>query len=79
VRTGLHLGEVETRGEEVSGLAVHAAARVMALAGADQVFVTDAVADVVGSSVALRELGSRSLRGVPGEWRIYEVGESGAA
>jgi class 3 adenylate cyclase len=73
VRTGLHLGEVEMRGEEVSGLAVHAAARVMALAEADQVFLTDAVAEAVGGGLGLRELGERELRGVPGRWRVFEV------
>jgi class 3 adenylate cyclase len=73
VRTGLHLGEVEMRGEEVSGLAVHVAARVMALAEADQVFLTDAVAEAVGGGLELREVGERDLRGLPGRWTLFEV------
>jgi class 3 adenylate cyclase len=73
VRTGLHIGDVEMRGEQVTGLAVHAAARVMAEAGADQVIVSSELAEQVHSEVALQELGQRALRGVPGEWRLYVV------
>ena len=78
VRTGLHHGEVETRGGDVAGLAVHAAARVMALAGPDQILVTEAVAGGLSGDVPLHEKGSRELRGLPGEWRIFEVGKSAA-
>ena len=73
VRTGVHHAEVDTRGEQVTGLAVHAAARVMALAGADQIFVSQAVADAVRESVPLRDAGRHELRGVPGEWQLYEI------
>jgi class 3 adenylate cyclase len=73
VRTGLHVGDVEMRGEQVSGLAVHAAARVMAEADADQVLVSADVAELLSPEVPLRGLGSRSLRGVPGEWQLSEV------
>jgi class 3 adenylate cyclase len=73
VRTGLHCGEVEMRGEQVTGLAVHAAARVMSQAGEDQIFVSSDLAEALGGSVPLRELGKRELRGVPGEWRLFEV------
>ena len=73
VRTGLHYGEVEMRGEQVTGLAVHAAARVMSEAGENQVLVSGDMAEALGSSVPMRELGRRQLRGVPGEWRLFEV------
>jgi len=73
VRTGLHYGEVEMRGEQVTGLAVHAAARVMGQARADQILLSSDAAEAVGGSVPLRELGQRELRGVPGEWRLFEV------
>ena len=75
VRTGLHFGEVEVRGEQVTGLAVHAAARVMGLAGEDQVLVSGDVATELGHAVPLRDAGTRELRGVPGEWRVFEVGQ----
>jgi class 3 adenylate cyclase len=74
VRTGLHYGEVEMRGEQVTGLAVHAAARVMGLAGEDQVLISADVARELGDAVPLRDAGVRQLRGVPGEWRLYEIG-----
>jgi class 3 adenylate cyclase len=73
VRTGLHCGEVEVRGEQISGLAVHTAARVMSQAGGDQILVSDDVAQELDGAAALDEVGTRELRGVPGEWRLYEV------
>jgi class 3 adenylate cyclase len=77
VRTGLHYGEVEMRGEQVTGLAVHAAARVMAEAGADQLLLSEAMAQALGDSVPLREAGTHELRGVPGEWRLFELATLG--
>ncbi len=74
VRTGLHCGEVEMRGEEVSGLAVHAAARVMGLAGEDQVLISGDVAELLDGALPLRDAGRHELRGVPGSWQLYEVG-----
>jgi class 3 adenylate cyclase len=73
VRIGLHCGDVEMRGEQVTGLAVHAAARIMDQAGEDQIFLSGDVVEALGNSVPLRELGKRELRGVPGEWRLFEV------
>jgi class 3 adenylate cyclase len=61
------------RGEQVTGLAVHAAARVMAQAGEDQIILSGDMAEALGDSAPLRELGKRELRGVPGEWRLFEV------
>jgi class 3 adenylate cyclase len=73
VRTGLHVGDVEMRGEQVSGLAVHAAARVMGEADADQVLISSDLAEQLSSDVATRGVGGRELRGVPGEWQLFEV------
>ena len=73
VRTGVHYGEVEMRGEEVSGLAVHAAARVRALAGEDQVLISGDVARLLDEALPLRDAGRHELRGVPGTWQLYEV------
>jgi class 3 adenylate cyclase len=73
-RAGLHTGEVELRGEDVHGIGVHIAARVMAEAGAGEVVVSSTVKDlVVGSGIEFEERGSHSLKGVPGEWRLYAV------
>jgi class 3 adenylate cyclase len=73
VRTGLHLGDVEMRGEQVSGLAVHAAARVMGAAGAGEILVSSDMAGAI-PDVPMRDAGQHSLRGVPGEWHLYAIG-----
>jgi class 3 adenylate cyclase len=74
VRAGLHTGEVEMVGDDVAGLAVHIAARVMGEAAAGRVLVSSTVRDlVVGSGLRFEERGRRELRGVPGEWGLWEV------
>ena len=74
IRAGLHCGEVEIQDGQVAGIAVHIAARVMALAGAGQVLVSGTVKDlVVGSPIQFADHGSHQLRGIPGEWRLFEV------
>jgi class 3 adenylate cyclase len=76
VRAGLHTGEVELVGDDVAGLAVHIAARVMAEAPAGRVLASSTVHDlVVGSGLRFEDRGRRQLRGVPGEWGLYEVAE----
>ena len=74
IRTGLHTGEVEKRGEDVGGIAVHIAARVMSEAGPSEVLVSGAVPPLVaGSGLEFDDRGSHELKGVPGEWRLYAV------
>jgi class 3 adenylate cyclase len=74
VRTGLHAGEVEVLGDDIAGIAVHIAARVMALAVSGQVLMSRTVRDlVVGSSLRLVEAGTHPLKGVDGEWQVYEL------
>ena len=74
VRAGLHTGECEMMGEDVGGIAVHIGARVASLAGAHEVLVSSTVKDLVaGSGLRFADRGSRSLKGVPGEWHIYAV------
>jgi class 3 adenylate cyclase len=74
VRAGLHTGEVELRGADVGGMAVHIAARVLAAAGDGEVVASRTVRDlVVGSEVVLEDRGSRRLRGVEGDWQLYAV------
>jgi class 3 adenylate cyclase len=71
VRAGLHTGEVEQRAGDVSGLALHIAARIVALAGASEAWVSATVRDlVVGSGLQFDERGEHSLRGVEGTWRL---------
>jgi len=74
IRAGLHTGLVETQGEEISGIAIHIANRVMAKAGPGQVFVSRTVKDLVaGSGFQFEAQGKHQLKGVPDEWRLYEV------
>jgi class 3 adenylate cyclase len=74
LRAGLHAGEVELRGDDIGGLAVHIASRVSAMAGSGEVLVTGTVRDlVVGSGITFDERGRHDLKGVPGEWQILAV------
>ncbi len=74
IRAGLHTGEVELRGDDVGGIAVHIAARVMAAAGAGEIVVSRTVRDLVaGSGVVLQDRGSQRLKGVEGDWQLFGV------
>jgi class 3 adenylate cyclase len=74
MRTGVHTGECEVRGQDLAGLAVHIGARVAALADPDEVLVSSTVKDlVVGSGMEFTDRGSHALKGVPGEWHLYAV------
>ncbi|MGH2793602.1 MAG: alpha/beta fold hydrolase [Actinomycetota bacterium] len=74
VRAGLHTGECEIRGEDVGGIAVHIGARVASEAQASEVLVSSTVKDlVVGSGIVFDDRGSKLLKGVPDEWRLYAV------
>jgi class 3 adenylate cyclase len=74
VRAGLHTGEVELHDGHVAGIAVHIAARVMAATAAGHVLVSGTVKDlVVGSGIEFTDAGAHTLKGVPGEWRLFEV------
>jgi class 3 adenylate cyclase len=74
VRSGIHMGEVETTGAKLGGIAVHIGARVCSQAGAGQVLVSSTVRDVVrGSEYGFIDLGARPLKGVPGEIQLFSV------
>jgi class 3 adenylate cyclase len=76
IRVGVHTGEVELVGEDVRGIAVHVAARVLATAAAGEVLVTATTADLLeGAGFELDEAGTHELRGLPGERRLYRVRE----
>jgi class 3 adenylate cyclase len=72
VRVGLHTGECEVRGDDLGGLAVHIAARVVAAAEPDEVLVSSTVKDLVaGSGITFKDRGEHDLKGVPETWRLY--------
>jgi class 3 adenylate cyclase len=80
VRAGLHTGECEVIGQKVGGIAVHIGARVAAQADPGQVLVSSTVKDLVaGSDLRFADRGTHSLKGVPGEWRLFAVAGASAA
>ncbi|HXW36550.1 MAG TPA: adenylate/guanylate cyclase domain-containing protein [Nitrososphaerales archaeon] len=73
-RIGLHTGECELMGDDVGGIAVHAAARISGEAGAGQILISGTVKDLVaGSGLEFRDAGLHALKGLPTEWHLYEV------
>jgi class 3 adenylate cyclase len=74
LRIGLHTGECELRTDDVSGIAVHIASRVMRAAGPGEVLASSTVKElVVGSGLRFEDRGAHALRGVEGEWRLYAL------
>jgi class 3 adenylate cyclase len=72
VRSGLHTGECEPRGDDIGGIAVHIGARIAALANAGEVLVSSTVKDLVnGSGIAFQDRGTHVLKGIRGECRLY--------
>jgi pimeloyl-ACP methyl ester carboxylesterase len=71
VRAGVHTGECELVGHKLAGIAVHVGARVMSCALANEVLVSSTVKDLVaGSGLLFESRGTRTLKGVPGEWNL---------
>jgi pimeloyl-ACP methyl ester carboxylesterase/class 3 adenylate cyclase len=71
-RAGLHTGEVEIRDKDIGGIAVHAAARVMALSNAGEVLVSRVVTDLVaGAGLKFAHRGLHELKGLPGRWDVF--------
>jgi class 3 adenylate cyclase len=78
IRAGLHIGELELRDGDVGGMAVHLAARVMAVAQPGEILVSRTVRDlVVGSDIVLDDRGTRPLKGVEGDWQLFAVRRRG--
>ncbi len=78
IRVGVHTGEVELVGDDVRGIAVHVAARVLALAGPGEVLLTTTTADLVeGSGLRLEDAGAHELKGLSGERQVWRLSEAG--
>jgi pimeloyl-ACP methyl ester carboxylesterase len=72
LRAGLHTGEIELRGSDIGGIAVHAAARVMGQCSTSEVWVSRVVTDLVaGAGLVFAERGSYELKGIPGRWDLF--------
>jgi class 3 adenylate cyclase/pimeloyl-ACP methyl ester carboxylesterase len=80
IRAGLHAGEIEMRDGDISGIAVHIAARIAALARPGQVLVSSTVKDlVIGSGLAFMANGAHELKGVPERWHLFAVAHDDTA
>jgi len=74
VRAGLHTGECEVSGSKLTGVAVHIGARIAALAKGGEVLVSSTVKDLVaGSGLMFEDRGLQTLKGVPGESRLFAL------
>jgi class 3 adenylate cyclase len=74
VRVGLHTGEIELRGDDIGGIAVHIGARIARIANAGEVLVSRTVTDLVtGSGIEFADHGLHQLKGVPGNWQLFAV------
>jgi class 3 adenylate cyclase len=75
-RAGIHTGEVEVRGEDIGGIAVHIAARISALAGPGEILTSRTLKDLTaGSGLVFEDRGTHALKGVPDEWQLFAVAE----
>ena len=73
-RAGLHTGEVEARGEDIVGVAVHLAARIAAVAAGNEVLVSRTIPDLVaGSGLRFSDRGCHDLKGISGQWQLLAV------
>lgn len=74
VRAGLHTGEVQRQGSDVSGIALHIGQRISALAAPGEILVSSTVRDLVtGSGIEFEPRGEAELKGVPGTWQLFAV------
>jgi pimeloyl-ACP methyl ester carboxylesterase len=74
IRAGLHTGECERRGKDLSGIAVHVASRIVSQASRDEILVSNTIKDlVVGSGLKFTERGGHILKGLPGSWSLFAV------
>jgi class 3 adenylate cyclase/alpha-beta hydrolase superfamily lysophospholipase len=74
IRAGIHTGEIEVRGEDIGGIAVHVASRVMDHADPGEIWVSAAVPLLmIGSNVEFEPRGEWTLKGVPGDWPLLTV------
>jgi class 3 adenylate cyclase len=74
VRVGIHVGDIDRRGEDVSGVGVVIAARILNLASSGEILASSAVASATtGEAIQFEPRGEHHLKGVPGSWPIFAV------
>jgi class 3 adenylate cyclase len=71
---GVHTGEIEYQGDDIAGIAVHVAARVVALAEPGEILATSTVCDLAaGSLISFHDRGTHTLKGVSSPWRLFSI------
>ena len=74
IRAGVHTGEVELLPGDIGGIAVHAVARIMALAGPSEVLVSAVTVGLAeGSGVAVEPAGSHAVKGLDRPIEVYRL------
>jgi class 3 adenylate cyclase len=74
IRAGVHTGEIQLTGDDIRGIAVHTAARIMAVAGSGEILVSATVMDLLdGSDVAFEDAGIHELKGLHGPRQLYRL------
>jgi class 3 adenylate cyclase len=74
IRAGAHTGEIERRGDDVAGIAIHIASRVASEARGGEVIASRTIRDLVaGSPFTFEDRGDHTLKGIPEPWRLYAV------
>jgi class 3 adenylate cyclase len=78
IRVGVHTGEVEFSGGDARGIAVHAAARILSLAGPDEVLVSSTTSELLeGSGLILEDAGTHELKGISGARHVFRLVDVG--
>ncbi len=76
VRVGIHVAEIEARGDDVAGLGVHIAARIMGAAAPGEILVSATIPAVaIGGGIEYEPRGTHTLKGVPGQWDLFAAVE----
>lgn len=75
VRSGIHVGDCWVADGKCTGLAIHIGARIAGLARADEILVSDQAKAAAGPSYRFTDRGEASLKGIPGQWRLYALAE----
>ena len=73
VRVGVHVGDIDRRGDDISGVNVVIGARILNLAGPGEILVSHTALAATGESVQVELRGEHRLKGIPGMWTIFSV------
>ncbi len=77
IRAGVHTGECELKGNDIAGVAVHLAARVIGLAEPGEILVSNTVKELMtGSAIRFEDRGVHTLKGIPDQWRVFSLREA---